>query len=244
MTKERSRETDYLPQKGERALIVGATGSGKTGFSTFILQRLPNSPVVIYDTKADQKFPLLPFSTIVTDWKETLEQVHNPEVDYVIVRPDPRMMRDIPALDDLLWKHYEHLHGIPAYIDEVTQFHNKGQAEAGLISLLTRGRSRGITTILATQRPKGISRFALTEIQKAYLFNLTHQEDREYLENVVPNFSDLPKLERYGHYYYKVGEDAAIPYKPIKLDPRFDTGYIDETEEPLAEVVASRHNWV
>lgn len=221
----------FIPEAGERALIVGQTGSGKTAFATWLLIRIPTAPVIIYDTKEEAKFPKLPNSVIVQSLGELKEQYDNPEVDYIVFRPPVEMLAHPDQLDDLLFYHYTHFKHSVAYIDEMYSFHNHGRAGRGLVALYTRGRSRGITTIGSTQRPVMVSRFAVTEAQKIYAFRLGDKADRKRLSDVIPNFADLPLPPKHGFYFYESGEDNPELFKPIKLDPSLDTGYVDASPE-------------
>ena len=216
-----------IPTLGERGFICGQTGSGKTGFSVFLLERIETAPIFIYDTKDESKFLALPRRIIVSSTEQAREAYENPEIDYIIVRPDAHIIGDAKALDDLLFYHYMNFHHSVAYIDEVGSFHNANQAYKGLINLLQRGRSRGITTIMASQRPRAISRAIISEAQKFYVFRLADKDDRKRLGDVIPNFADLPLPMKFGFYFFESGEDRAELFAPIKLEKKFDNGYID-----------------
>ena len=249
-----SERNPFIPEAGERALIVGQTGSGKTAFATWLLIRIPTAPVIIYDTKEEAKFPKLPNSVVVHTLEQLKGEYENPEVDYIVFRPPVEMLAKPDELDDLLFYHYTHFRNSVAYIDEMYSFHNHGRAGKGLVALYTRGRSRGITTIGSTQRPVMVSRFAITEAQKIYAFRLGDKADRKRLGDVIPNFADLPLPPKHGFYFYESGEDAPELFKPIKLDPSLDTGYVDtapENEEnandentSVTDDAATKHVWI
>jgi hypothetical protein len=224
-----------IPQEGERALIVGQTGSGKTAFAAWLLRRLPGSPVIVYDTKEEDKFAALVPHRIVETVPEMIDAVDDETVDYVIVRPPVSALREPEALDEYLMVHYERFRKIAAYVDEAYTFHKNGQAGPGLIALMTRGRSRGITTLLSTQRPAWISRFCVTEAQRLYVFRLTDKADKKRIGDVVPEFADMPNPPKHGFYWYETGQDAPRLMQPVKLDPALNVGYTDkslDTSEP------------
>lgn len=240
----------FIPQAGERALIIGKTGSGKTAFAMFLLVRVSQTPIIIYDTKNESKFPKLRNSIIVYNLKGVQEQIDNPEIDYIIFRPPIEMLSKPLELDALLMHHYTHFHNVPAYIDELYSFHNNSRPGPGLVALYTRGRSAGITTIASTQRPRHISLFSITEAQKVYIFKLSHIDDRKAVGNVVPDFAKLPVPPKHGFYYFEDDGDSVELYKPIKLDPGLDTGYVDivPADEGEGNIVkdnpATKHVWV
>lgn len=240
----------FIPQSGERALIVGQTGSGKTAFATWLIMRIPIAPIILYDTKEEEKFPKLSNSIIVESMDGVKKHYDDPQVDYIVLRPPVEMLSKPTELDDYLMYHYTHFRHSVAYIDEAYTFHNHGRAGPGLVALFTRGRSRGITTIISTQRPVMVSRFAITEAQKVYAFRLGDKQDRKRLGDVIPNFADLPLPPKHGFYYYESGEDSPELYKPIKLDAALDTGYTDATPEIQDDITgeienpATKHVWV
>lgn len=217
-----------MPQPGERALIVGQTGSGKTVFNIWLMERIPTAPIIIYDTKIEPKFEALPRSRVVETIAQMADAYHDVTIDYIVVRPSLDLMTDPEALDKYLYYHYLHFHHSVAYIDEGVTFHNtNGRAYIGLIGLMTRGRSKGITTILSTQRPRGISRTLLSESQKFFIFRVQDKDDRKRLGDVIPEFANMPLPPKHAFYFFESGEDAPQLFKPVKLDKRFDTGYVD-----------------
>lgn len=247
MTNKRDQLTSFgsiLPEAGERAVIVGFTGSGKTGFACWLMRRIPRSPIVIYDTKEENKFTRLPGSRVAFTWGQVLEQFDNPETDYIVFRPPVEDLVDPAALDDYLFRHYMELKGADAYVDEAYSFHNNARPGKGLVALLTRGRSRGISTIISTQRPTWLSRFVFTESQRFYIFRLLDKSDRKRLTDVIPGFIDLPEPVRHGFYYFRSGDDEVKAHRPIKLDPGIDTGYVDvappQDEQPASSDAANK----
>lgn len=224
----KERFSPYIPQLGERAFIVGQTGSGKTAFSTFLLERVEVAPIFIFDTKDESKFLALPRQIIVSSMEQAAIAYRNEEIDYIIIRPDPYLIGSPEQLDDMLFYAYMHFRHCVIYIDEVGQFHNNNRAYKGLINLLARGRSRGITTIMSTQRPKSIARSIITEANKFYIFRLIDRDDRKRLGDVIPNFDTYPLPPKYGFYFYESGEDQAQIFGPVKLDSKLNTGYVDE----------------
>ncbi len=249
------KQVSIIPKPGEHALIVGQNGSGKTAFACWMLERLEQAPVLIFDTKIEPKFSKFPASVIVETMEEALKYKDDVEVDYIVIRPPVDFMREPKLLDEMLWFAYQHFQGCPVYIDEAYTFHVNGRAGPGLVALLTRGRSRGISTIISTQRPVLLSRFCITEAKLIYIFKLTDKADKKRLDDVVPNYSDMPNPVKYGFYFYETTDmDEPILYRPITLDRKFDTGYTDiaggvdihdDTLPPSdAEDVSRKNVWI
>lgn len=230
-------------------MIVGQTGSGKTTFAVWLLERLPNSPVLIYDTKEEPKFLTLKKSAVAYTFREVIELSTDHGIDYIVFRPPVRMLSDPRALDNYLLVHYQHLRGVDAYIDELYSFHNHGNAGPGLVALYTRGRSRGITTIASTQRPAWISKFSMSEAQLFYQFFLSIASDRKTLADatgIVP----LENPPKHSFWAWRSGAHVDTPQliRPIRHDAAL-AGYTDapepapDVEQPSA-VPAIGHLWI
>lgn len=220
----------FLPERGERGIIIGQTGSGKTAFSVWMLARIREAPIIIYDTKIEPKFDNLIPNRVVSSIEEMPEALEDETIDYIIVRPPEEVLGDPRQLDEFLWWHYLHAKDVPAFIDEAVTFQVNSRAKRGLLSLMQRGRSKGITTIMCTQRPRGIDRSLLTEASKAYVFFIADMDDKKRINDVIPNFSKLPNPVKHGFYFYLSGDEHAELYRPIKLDAGMNTGYVDTSE--------------
>lgn len=211
------------PDVGERALIVGQTGSGKTQFNTWLLKFLGHQFIIIYDTKIEPKFESYENFSIVLTVEEARKEIKRlkkfkDKQFFIIVRPSVEDSADPELLDKMLYYHYAHLHGVAAYIDEAYTFHKNGQAGPGLIALLTRGRSKKITTIISTQRPAWLSRFCISEAQKFFIFRLVDDKDKKRLSDVIPKFDKKPNPKRYHFYYFEYDLDEPILFNPISPD--------------------------
>lgn len=229
MNNERRRT--IIPQPGERAFIAGQTGSGKTAFLMWMLLRMEQSPVIIYDTKEEPKFDLLPGVVIVTDQDQLDDAYHNQAVDYIVCRPEIAVTSDPRALDAMLYHHWLYYKNSVAVVDEAYMFHTSGRAGPGMIALYTRGRSSGITTIMATQRPAWISGFAISESQRYYAFYLEKKQDKKNLKEALLELPDPPK---FGFYYWESQDKILTKYGAVKLDKGLDTGYVDNKSPPAA----------
>jgi hypothetical protein len=242
-----NRASQIVPTTGQRALIVGHTGSGKTEFACWMLERLEESPIVVMDTKGEEKFEQLPRSVIVTSDDQLDEQMGNPEYDYLVYRPDPTVIADGDELDALLMRHFRQYHGIGIYIDELFTFSQNGRAGPGLVALLTQGRSKKITTIMSAQRPSWLSRFAITEAQRFYVFRLIDRKDKARLGDVIPEFASLPDPPEYGFWYYTTRDTEPRLLKKIVLDKRKKGGYKGQAEDAEANSVpdlGTAINWL
>jgi hypothetical protein len=150
--------------------------------------------------------------------------------DYVILRPTIEESLDPTFLDNLLLFHYNYLRHIGAYIDEVFMFHNGGRVGPGLMALLTRGRSRGITLTMSAQRPAWLSRFCLTESQRFFIFRLVDRDDRKRLSEIIPGMDVKFNPEKFYFQYFDFDLNAPVYFSPVALD-NVSSEYIDQSED-------------
>jgi hypothetical protein len=217
-----------LLEKGQRGLLVGKTGSGKTQNAIFQLRNAVGWPVFMMDTKIEDHF----FS--VPEGDEELEVVHSLAdlraiakrpakdwPDFVLVRPSADEVRNFEAMDEYSHFLYNNFGKCFIYYDELYNWHDNTRAGPGLINILTRGRSRGKTTLMASQRPAWISRFCITEADKFYIHKLNDARDYSTLSAVVPDIERVSKPPKYHFHHYDTGADMDAPvlYKPVPYTP-------------------------
>lgn len=247
MAKDNRNTPSILPNVGDRAIAFGHTGSGKTLFTCWALLRLPLSPTIIYDTKNEDKFLSLPKAKVVGSLKEIDTTLEDGETDYIVFRPPARELSDPAALDEYLMYHYENFPRVTCYVDELVSFHRNGRAGPGLVAILTRGRSEGITFFGASQRPAWISLYLLTEAQHLYVFRLNHEKDKKRISEVIPHFDEMPEPHEYAFWYYNLKARRLQMYHPIKPDKGLDTGYTkgdNRTVQKPVVVEVERHDWL
>jgi energy-coupling factor transporter ATP-binding protein EcfA2 len=233
---------NVIPKHGERALIVGRSGSGKTTFAKWMLWHMPGA--IIYDTKTEPAFDDMGPVVATTEQAFKVFAEEGDEVDYVIVRPDPGLIAYPMALDQMLLDHYDYGHGITAYIDEGYQFHKNGRPGPGYLSLLTRGRSREITTITSSQRPAFLSLFAFTELNHLYAFRLQHDDDRARLGNVISGYAKRPKPPIHHFDYALADEETITRFPPIDIDYRPATLYRENNAGDAMPSRSEYFNWI
>lgn len=211
-----------LLEKGQRGIVIGQTGSGKTVGAIWHMQHVPVTPIVIMDTKGEPAFDKIGvdeetqvYESLADFEKEWFKKRRQPV--YSIVRPDMSEIAEPAAMDETLFRMVQSGRGHFLYIDEAYQWHVQGRAGAGLTGILTRGRSKGITTLLSTQRPAWLSRFCFTEAQKMYIYRLNDKRDAKTIGEYVPDFAEKPIAKRFEWYYYDTLEGELKMYSPVKI---------------------------
>jgi hypothetical protein len=213
----------YFLKKGERGLLVGKTGSGKSQHGYFHCQNASCWPVIMFDTKIEDQF----FS--VPEGKDTLELVEGVKAfeeyaktpkaemaDYILVRPTETEFQDPEAMDEYMRIAYHRFGSCFLYLDEVGNFHKNGKALPNLMNILARGRAKGKTTLMASQRPSGISRSCVTECDRFYIHHLNDHRDKETLGHVIPEFAKSKNPPKF-HFWHFSTSDHEIPelFSPV-----------------------------
>lgn len=233
---------NLLPERGERVLVCGQTGSGKTVAMATLAARLSAyERVAVLDSKIEPRYRRLPRSRLVRHasdfWAPETRAEKREGPSIAIWRPSPDVAQDPLALDGVLYDLYAHFSGT-ILIDELYPLHVSGKAGPGLTAILTRGRSRGITTIMGSQRPMWISRFCLSEAQHYWVYKLVDRSDRRRLSEVIPNYPVDLSLPRYYFYYYAHAlNDDPLLFKPLPLS-------VAEAEETDEKTLDTSLRWV
>ena len=166
---------------GERVLISGKTGSGKTRGMIWLAHR-QSLPVIVLDTKIDPAFETLPGAFVVNGLDCDLSAIYaqHETLPQLIIRPNPHEY-NADSLDAFLDYIYSSCENICVCIDELYSLHSNGRPGSGLISLITRGRSKRITVISGAQRPAWISLFCLSETDYYMIYLLQLQIGRAHV---------------------------------------------------------------
>jgi hypothetical protein len=226
-----------LPKKGQRLFIVGKTGSGKTQCAVFHLsnQDFHNSTWIVIDFKGEKLFDQIDGAVIISEKTHGSDFMsYRPERNGLyIYRPSESQIREV---NDLLWWMYE-VENINLFVDEGYMFPAQGGDSKALRTLLTQGRSKGISVILLSQRPVWCTKFAISESDYIQAFFLMTKDDRKMVGDFLggmdlesymttKNSQRRRLLKDYHSLYYVVGKDELYELPPVpnstELLKRFD----------------------
>lgn len=197
---------------GERCMIIGRTGSGKTTGAAWLLSRSPGAWVVL-NSKYD---PLLARCGPSVPWRAADVLRASRDARIVVAHPDTY---DAGELDSELMHLCESRVCIGVLIDELAYLHGTdGRAGPGLMGLLTRGRARGQSFIGCSQRPAAISQFCFSECDHFAIYRLTLPQD--FTKLVAISGREALRKRRAPYYWgwYSVAPDTLIEYAPVPAE--------------------------
>lgn len=217
----------FFLEEGEKGLLVGQNGSGKSEGMIWQLRHPSGWPVIIMDTKFEDNFYKLssedaPMEIVRSfdEFRNLFSQNRKHWPDYILVRPNANELQLPELLDRYMQFIYDNIKGSYTAVDEAVQLHRGYNLLPGYVNLLARGRARGQTILSGSQRPQKISRYLISEAKKFYLFFLLDKRDKKVISEFVPNFDKLPAFpEKFWSYTYTSGDDAARLTQPVPFDP-------------------------
>lgn len=210
-----------IPEIASRAVFVGQTGSGKTTAAREMLKRYYKY-VVVYDVKGQMKPGDWSGFEFVKSFDELRKKAElktdgkwaNPKI---VFQPNIYELPDENDLShaDKFFKYIYFRTNTVVYVDEIYGVTAGRKIPFHLKAILTRGRERGITCIMATQRPKEIPQFILSESENFYVFQLQMPQDKEAIEKIkgIP----ASAIERLRKFEFMVASDSDFDTRKRKI---------------------------
>lgn len=173
-------------RRNDRALFVGATGSGKTTLAKALMYQQRH--VAVIDPKRTFDLPAETGRVITSD-RRVVESWDGPEP--IIYRPGAELIEDPESADWFFW--WAYLRGNTlVYVDEASRVIRGSNPPPGYAACIQLGRERGVGTWHATQRPARVPIVLLSESEHIFSFRLRHPEDAAR----IADYTDPYTLER------------------------------------------------
>lgn len=212
--------------RNDRAVIIGPTECGKTTLARYLLEDDNKRYSVVYDAK---------ISDSISKWTThkfygNFGEIQDAEERRLIYRPPYTEEKD-PAAQDAFFQWVYFRYRTRLYVDEAYALLGGPRPSFHLQACITRGRERGISTIVSTQRPRNIPLITLSEAEHYYIFSLRNPKDKEYIEQITGISKDAQdSLKRYHFWYYNVYNGIYPIPLTLQLDnKRLDNGRTEAT---------------
>lgn len=209
------RLENLVPKPGERAVIIGQTGSGKSFLSrALIMPYLGRRQIIVLDTKHDPIWTKLQ-ARYTRSYKQ-LQSFTFPKTPLIVYRPEG-LEANPEKYDELCSWVYERGNTC-LLIDETSHVVNSPTAaQPGFTDLVTRGRVRELTVLFGTQRPSYIPRIVFSESNKFFVMHLSDRRDRDTVAGYTSAKLSIDVPDRHGFWFYDVSQREPVYYKRLRM---------------------------
>lgn len=203
-------------EPGNRLIVAGRTGCGKTSLARYLIERRNVQHWVILNPKHTGGYKSLPDSVVLHKWDAHKFKRAIVKHRFVIINFHPRELSP-DFMDAVLFWIHENFDNIGVLCDELYYLHKNGEAGDGLVGLLTRGRERKQSFLGLVQRPKRISLFCFSESDYIVMMSLNLIGDRQRMVEATGDKEFIQSLPKYRWLWYTVDADASQLWGPVPL---------------------------
>lgn len=184
--------------KNDRAILIGSTGCGKTTLARHLIEDPAKPYSVTYDPKISDNISTWQAHEFHSDMYE----LQTAKARRLVYRPDIHESADAALQDEFFFWVYENKHR-RVYVDEAYALLGGTRPSFYLQAILSRGRERGVSAVISTQRPARIPVLLLSESEHFYVFRLNHPFDRARVYEITGiTAQEQFELENYQFIYY------------------------------------------
>jgi len=171
--------------RSDRAVLIGQTGSGKTTLARFLVEDPNKRYSVVWDPKGSDSIADWPrLHRRASTFKQLVELAEDEDERRIIYTPHPYVAEDRDDQDQLFSWIYER-GNTRFYLDEATCLAHGAYPSRYLTACLQRGRERGVSTLVSTQRPARVPLNILSEAQFYFIFKVLLPVDRKRIEELT-----------------------------------------------------------
>lgn len=185
--------------RNDRGILIGQTGCGKTTLARYLIEDTNKPYSVVYDAK---------ISDAIGKWSDTqtiyteFSQLPYAEEKRIIYRP-PLYEERNPQAQDAFFEWVYFRKNTRLYIDEAYAILGGTNPSFHLLACLSRGREKGVSTLIATQRPRRIPFAFMSEAEHYYIFKLQMPEDMQRVYEITGlKVVDQIALNEFEFYYF------------------------------------------
>jgi DNA helicase HerA-like ATPase len=205
----------------ERMIIVGKSGSGKSFFARALLSTAPR--LIAFDPKGylisrEQWKRLYPKDRKWSNKRRPQKDQDFWALDYAWEEGYKRLLKGLPArvhikapVSKRQWEYYFFaimaLEDVYIYVDELSGVGPPSGSD-GCRTVVTQGRQAGICFVAATQRPRLIPPFTISEAKIRVLFQTDLIRDTEYMAELMGGYYPDPPLTGHQLVIYQDGGQA------------------------------------
>jgi len=167
--------SDLIPKRGERAFFAGMTGSGKSVLARHLLEGFDS--VLIHDGKNDTYWPgyqrYRRLAYLLAD--NPRRAIYAPRIDEL----------DNPDIQNAFFKYVFLRRNTLLFVDELSLVTDGNTIPRYLKACYVQGRSLGISTWAANQRPVSVPQWCISESEWKFIFYLEMPQDRERVRKIL-----------------------------------------------------------
>jgi hypothetical protein len=203
---------------GQRWIVAGRTGVGKTSLIARLLEWSPAQHWVILNPKHTRGYAGLPDAVTLLKFDRDRFDRQIKAHRFVILNLS-HGEAETEFMDDLVAYLHDTYRGLGLCVDELYTLHNNGVAGPGLIAWITRGRELRQSFVGMTQRPKFVSKFVFSEASAIIGMDLQLSDDRKTMREHTGSDKFLRRLTPFQWRYHDVARDVNILFGPVSLTP-------------------------
>lgn len=200
---------------GQRALMAGRTGSGKSTWAKWMLLRSPGTWIIL-NPKHTSAYESLSDSIVIKSLDIAKIESSMKRRRYIIVNPET-LESDPDTLDAFILMLHNGWRNINLCCDELYKVHKNGVAGQGLVGWLTRGRELKQSFLGLTQRPAWISQFLFSESDYIGSMSLLVPDDRKRMQKLTGRSEFDKMLDKRDWLWYTIDTDRLRYFSEVPM---------------------------